>query len=155
MLSVGSTDIRVHLGRSGTRIAPPEETGMQHHHLGASPETVHWGWFDAAQEPVLSIDSGDRITVQSVSGGPGNLPGDGFHVPPELYRIHEQVERKLPGHILTGPIAVRGAVPGDVLGHRIVDVRVRPGCGLLFVRPLSCVNPEVGEEDVRRGRKGW
>ncbi|HEY9568417.1 MAG TPA: acetamidase/formamidase family protein [Thalassobaculum sp.] len=114
---------------------------MQHHHLGASPETVHWGWFDAAQEPVLSIDSGDRITVQSVSGGPGNLPGDGFHVPPELYRIHEQVERKLPGHILTGPIAVRGAVPGDVLEIRILDVRLRQDWGYTFVRPLSGALP--------------
>src|SRR3546814_15384372 len=77
--------------------------------------------------PILSIDSGDRITVQSVSGGPGNLPGDGFHVPPELYRIHEQVERKLPGHILTGPIAVRGAVPGYVL-ERSEERRVGKEC---------------------------
>src|SRR3546814_7034658 len=91
--------------------------------------------------PILSIDSGDRITVQSVSGGPGNLPGDGFHVPPELYRIHEQVERKLPGHILTGPIAVRGAVPGDVLEIRILDVRLRQDWGYTFVRPLSGALP--------------
>jgi acetamidase/formamidase len=40
---------------------------MTHHHLGASPDTVHWGWFDAAMEPVLTIDSGDRITIESVS----------------------------------------------------------------------------------------
>src|SRR3546814_15394987 len=129
MLAVGSTDIRVHLGRSGTRIAPPEETGMQHHHLGASPETVHWGWFDAAQEPVLSIDSGDRITVQSVSGEPGNLPGDGFHVPPEVYPLHEQVERQLQGDILNGPIAMRASVPGDSLESSHPDVRQRAAEG--------------------------
>jgi len=124
---------------------------MQHHHLGAGPDTVHWGWFDAAQEPVVTIDSGDRITVQSVSGGPANLPGDGFHVPPELYRIHERVQRKLPGHILTGPIAVRGAEPGDVLEIRILDIRLRQDWGYTFVRPLAGALPNdfpVGEQMI-------
>lgn len=114
---------------------------MQHHRLSASPETVHWGWFDAALAPVLTIDSGDRITVESVSGGPGNLPGAGFHVPPELYRIHETVQRRLPGHILTGPVAVRGAMPGDVLEIRILDVRLRQDWGYTFVRPLAGALP--------------
>ena len=42
------------------------------------------GWFDAALPPVLTIDSGDRVTIESISGGPKNLPGEGFTVPPEL-----------------------------------------------------------------------
>jgi acetamidase/formamidase len=63
---------------------------------------------------VLTIDSGDRVTVESLSGGPMNLPPVGFTVPPELLRIHRESQRKAPGHILTGPIAVRGAEPGDV-----------------------------------------
>ena len=47
-----------------------------HHHLQSSPETVHWGWFDAALPHVLTIDSGDRVTIESLSGGPANLPRD-------------------------------------------------------------------------------
>lgn len=124
---------------------------MQHHHLGAGPDTVHWGWFDAAQPPVVTIDSGDRITVQSVSGGPANLPGEGFHVPPELYQIHERVQRKLPGHILTGPVAVRGAEPGDVLEVRILDIRLRQDWGYTFVRPLAGALPNdfpTGEQMI-------
>ena len=54
------------------------------HHLPASIETVHWGYFDAALDPVLEIESGDTVNLESVSGGPETLPGDGYHVPPEL-----------------------------------------------------------------------
>lgn len=124
---------------------------MTHHRLAASPETVHWGWFDAALEPVMTIDSGDRVTVETVSGGPANLPGEGFHVPPELLRIHEKSQRRLPGHILTGPIAVRGAQPGDVLEIRILDIRLRQDWGYTFIRPLAGALPNdfaTGEQMI-------
>jgi acetamidase/formamidase len=90
---------------------------------------------------VLTIDSGDRVTVQTVSGGVANLPGEGYHVPPELHRIHQTVERRMPGHILTGPIAVRGAKPGDVLEIRIIDVKLRQDWGYTYVRPLAGALP--------------
>src|SRR6185503_10774668 len=112
-----------------------------HHHLAASVETTHWGWFQSTLKPVLTVDSGDRVTVQTVSGGPANLPGPGFHVPPELLQIHQRSERRLPGHILTGPIHVRGAEPGDVLELRIVDVQLRQDWGYTFVRPLAGALP--------------
>ena len=115
---------------------------MRHHHLASTPDTVHWGWFDAALKPVLTIDSGDRVTVETVSGGPANLPGAGFRVPPELLQIHERCQRRLPGHILTGPIHVRGAEPGDVLEIRILDVRPRQDWGYTFVRPLAGALPD-------------
>lgn len=112
-----------------------------HHHLRSSPSTVHWGWFDAALPPVLEIESGDRITVESLSGGPSNLPGDGFSVPPELLDVHAKSERRMPGHILTGPVAIRGAKPGDVLEVRIIDVRLRQDWGYTYVRPLAGALP--------------
>ncbi len=114
---------------------------MTHHRLAPDVGTVHWGWFDATLEPVLTIESGDRVTVQTVSGGMANLPGPGFHVPPELHRIHARVERRMPGHILTGPIAVRGAKPGDVLEIRILDVQLRQDWGYTYVRPLAGALP--------------
>ena len=46
----------------------------QHHVLPAGPETCHWGFFDAALKPVLTVASGDTVTVDSVSGGPDVLP---------------------------------------------------------------------------------
>ena len=113
-----------------------------HHHLNSSPETVHWGWFDAALPHVLTIASGDRVTIDSLSGGPANLPGEGFDVPPELLQVHAKSQRRLPGHILTGPIEVRGAQPGDVLEVRIIDVQLRQDWGYTFVRPLAGALPD-------------
>jgi acetamidase/formamidase len=115
---------------------------VKHHQLASDVGTVHWGVFDAAREPVLTIESGDRVTVKTVSGGVPNLPGEGYHVPPELHRIHANVEKRTPGHILTGPIAVRGAKPGDVLEIRILDIQLRQDWGYTFVRPLAGALPD-------------
>ena len=110
---------------------------MAHHTLPASPETCHWGYFDASVAPKLTVQSGDTVTIDTVTGAPEVLPPAGFHVPPELYAIHERCERQLPGHILTGPVAVEGAEPGDVLEVRIDAISLRQDWGYNFIRPLS------------------
>ncbi len=115
---------------------------MRHHHLKASVDTCRWGLFDAAFEPVLRVASGDRLTVDTVSGGPDVLPGAGFHVPPELLDMHARLPRHLPGHIITGPVYVEGAEPGDTLEVRILDVRLRQDWGYNFIRPLAGTLPD-------------
>jgi acetamidase/formamidase len=122
---------------------------MAHHHLKASPETTHWGWFDAGMAPVMTIASGDRVTVETVSGAPEDLPGDGYHVPPELFDIHKRSERRMPGHLLTGPIAVEAARPGDVLEIRLLDIKLRQDWGYTKVRPLAGALPEDFDEPDR------
>src|SRR3977135_2638130 len=98
---------------------------MTHHHLRSSPETCHWGFFEAKLKPVLTIASGDEVTSAPVTGGPDVVPDRSkFHVPAELADIHAQNERMVPGHILTGPIAVEGAASGDVLEVDILDVKL-------------------------------
>ena len=121
---------------------------MTTHHLHASVETCHWGQFDATLAPVLHIADGDRVVVDTVSGGPEALPPSGFHVPPELYDIHARSVRYLPGHILTGPVHVDGAEPGDTLEVRIVDVTLRQDWGYNVIRPLAGTLPL--EIDVSR-----
>ncbi len=91
--------------------------------------------------PALTIDSGDRVTVETVSGSPDNLPGPGYHIPPELLEVHRYAPRRSPGHILTGPIAVRGAMPGDVLEVRILDIQLRQDWGYTMMRPLAGALP--------------
>jgi acetamidase/formamidase len=115
---------------------------LTRHRLTASPETVHWGYFDATLPPRLTVASGDTVTIETVTGGPEMLPGAGYHVPPELLDIHARSERMLPGHILTGPVAVEGAAPGDVLEVRIEDVRLRQDWGYNFIRPLAGTLPD-------------
>lgn len=114
---------------------------MTAHHLHASVETCHWGLFDATLPPVLRIKSGERLTVDTVSGGPDVMPPAGFHVPPELREIHERSARYLPGHILTGPVYVADAEPGDTLEVRILDVRLRQDWGYNMIRPLAGTLP--------------
>jgi acetamidase/formamidase len=114
-----------------------------HHHLKADKATCHWGFFDAARKPVLVIDSGDRVTVDTLTGAPDFIPKSGFHVPPELAEVHAGAERFDGGpHILTGPIAVKGARPGQVLEVRILDVKLRQDWGFNIIRPLVGTLPD-------------
>lgn len=109
--------------------------------LNASPETCHWGFFDATCPPAMTIASGDEITINTVSGGPNMLPGDGFYVPPELLELQALGSPSMPGHILTGPVAVTGAKPGDVLQVDILDVELRQDWGYNMIRPLAGTLP--------------
>src|SRR5262249_31409983 len=129
---------------------PPAKTQsarMTHHHLHSSPETCHWGFFEARLKPVLTIDSGDEVTVDTISGGPDVVPDKAqFHVPPELFDVHAKSERMVPGHILTGPVAVNGAEPGDVLEVHILDVKPRQDWGYNLIKPLSGTLPHEFHE---------
>jgi acetamidase/formamidase len=116
---------------------------MAHHHLRSSAATCHWGFFDAALKPVLTVKSGDEVTIETISGGPPQLPDPArFHIPPEMHDVHANCERSLPGHILTGPVAVNGAQPGDVLEVDILEVKLRQDWGYNVVRPLAGILPD-------------
>lgn len=116
---------------------------MTHHQLSATPETVHWGYFDAGLAPVLTARSGDRVTLESISGGPDELPADPrFEIPPEYRTIHARHKPRLGPHILTGPIAIDGALPGDVLEVRILEVDLRQNWAYNQIRPLKGALPE-------------
>ncbi|WP_342362851.1 acetamidase/formamidase family protein [Terrarubrum flagellatum] len=115
---------------------------MAEHHLKSSVETCHWGFFDARLKPVLTIASGDMVVIDTLSGGPDALPPPPFHIPPEIRDVHERVERALPGHILTGPVAIEGAEPGDMLEIHIRDVSLRTDWGYNVIKPLSGTLPD-------------
>ncbi|HEX2553720.1 MAG TPA: acetamidase/formamidase family protein [Microvirga sp.] len=114
---------------------------MPSHRIDAAPETVHWGYFDAALEPVLTVDSGDTVTLSTVSGGPEVMPRD-LAIPPALPAIHAAHKPKLPGHICTGPVAVRGARPGQVLEVRIQAIDLHYDWGYTFSAPQKGALPE-------------
>src|ERR1044071_1322 len=87
-------------------------TRMADHRIDAAPDTVHWGYFDAALKPLITVASGDTVTISTVSGMAGQMPAAPLNVPPALAAIHKSVQQKLPGHICTGPVGVRGAKKG-------------------------------------------
>ena len=116
---------------------------MPEHFIPASPETVRWGQFDAAFPPLLTVQSGETVVLECVSGGPDSLPpaGSGFAVPPALAAIHAAVPRG-PGHIITGPVAIAGAAPGDMLEVRIERIAFGTDWGFCGFRPLAGTLPE-------------
>lgn len=126
----------------GRRRAGETSNVTSHHHLSSTPSTVHWGYLAAALEPVMRIASGDRVTINTVSGIPEAMPDDRFTVRDELRKIHE-LSRRGPGpHILTGPIWIEGAAPGDTLEVRILDIELADDWGWNIMRPLMGTLPE-------------
>lgn len=95
--------------------------------LPASPTTVAWGHYDPAAKPVLTIRSGDRVVMHTlITSTPERLERAGVapaDIEPSLREITAKVTDKGPGgHILTGPIAIAGAEPGDILEVRIEKI---------------------------------
>src|SRR5258705_8594284 len=104
------------------------ETCAQHH-LKPTPKTVAWGYYDASTPPVLRIKSGDTCEIQTLlTSSPARLEGAGVspeQVEQSLRDIYKEVTNKGPGgHILTGPIFIEGAEPGDVLEVRIQTIKL-------------------------------
>ena len=116
---------------------------MATHRVPATPRTVRWGTFDAATPPVLTVASGDTVVLECVSGGPDTLPppGSGLAIPPALAGIHANVPRG-PGHIITGPVAVAGAEPGDMLAVTIDAIEFGADWGFCGFRALAGTLPE-------------
>jgi acetamidase/formamidase len=121
---------------------------MRHHFLKATPETVHWGYWDASLPPVLEIASGDRVTIETVSGEVPHLPKpeSGFVILND-HRAVLDAGRRGPGpHHLTGPIEIVGAEPGDVLEVRVVDIKLRQNWGWNLQLPWMGTLPEDFQE---------
>ena len=86
------------------------------HLLPATLETTQWGWFDNAQAPVLTIDSGDTVVLETMMHSHNQV------VPGRTIEEIKKLRIDHPGrgpHTLTGPIFVTGAVPGDTLKIKI------------------------------------
>src|SRR6202163_4763803 len=116
---------------------------MSHHVVSCRPEHCHWGFFDAALKPIITVASGDTVQVDCVSGGPDILPkGANWEILADHLAIHAGLDKGTGAHILTGPIAVAGAAPGDVLEVEILDVRLRQDWGYNLIRPLAGTLPD-------------
>jgi len=115
---------------------------MASHLLRSSPETCHWGFFDAALPPVMTVRSGDVVTIEAISGAAEVNPPPGFDMLPEHVAVLDALTPRLGPHILTGPVAVEGAMPGDVLEIEIQAVDLRQNWGWNIIRPFRGTLPE-------------
>jgi acetamidase/formamidase len=110
------------------------EAAGKTHVLQSKPDTVHWGFFDGGLPPVLTINSGDRVTIECVSGNPEWMPpaGSGFEPLDDIKLVHEKAKRGSGNHILD--IAMRqdwgfnlfrsygGTLPDEFNYQRIIHV---------------------------------
>ena len=127
----------------------PRGDDPAHHHLHATPATVHWGYFSSALPPVLAVRSGDTITVETLTQHASDDAARMIAGDPDAEAVFawtpqaKGVDRRGAGpmnasiygrgagegfgvHILTGPITVEEARPGDVLEVEMLDIVPRP-----------------------------
>src|SRR5437879_11053144 len=95
----------------------------RHYFLPATPENVRWGWYDPNEKPKLVINSGDTVSIETISHSLGQIkPGVGMD---GIVKLRKENDGGGP-HSITGPIYVSGAEPGDTLEVRILRIVPKP-----------------------------
>jgi acetamidase/formamidase len=168
----GTLASTVALGSLGAASLAQAQTELQrstidHYHIPATDQTVHWGYFSKSLTPLVEVESGDFVTIETVThhayddyermikGDPGvesiyywdhtrkgvNRRGAG---PVDASLFGRGAGEGLGVHICTGPVAVKGAEPGDILEVRILDVQPRP-----------CANPAYKGKSFGSNAAAW
>jgi acetamidase/formamidase len=120
---------------------------MQLHDLPARPDSVHWGYFDNALTPALTVASGDLVRVEAITHHAGDAPD--LLMDDAITDIFAAVTDRGPGpHLLTGPISVTGAAPGDTLVVRILSLEPRLPFGSNFAGHWGQLYRDFGKERV-------
>jgi acetamidase/formamidase len=118
------------------------------HKIRATPETIHWGYFDAAKAPVLKVKSGDLIQAEAVTHHAGDDPD--LLMDAGVKAIFDGVPAadRNPGvHIMTGPIYLEGAKPGDILEVRYLSMTPRCRYGSNLAANWGYLYKEFGEKE--------
>jgi acetamidase/formamidase len=118
------------------------------HTLEAVPGTVHWGYFDPALAPALTIKSGDLIQAEAVTHHAGDDPA--LLMDEKIWRIFRETPEsdRTPGvHIMTGPIYVEDAKPGDILEVRYLTMQPRFRYGSNLAANWGHLYKEFGEKE--------
>jgi acetamidase/formamidase len=111
---------------AATASLAPALSAQTTHTIELAPDNIHWGYYDASLEPVLTIRSGDHVVFENMlARGLERLRLAGFtedRFLPSMLEVEREVTERSGSHPLTGPIYVEGAQAGDVLEVRILDV---------------------------------
>ncbi|WP_206537649.1 acetamidase/formamidase family protein [Ilumatobacter nonamiensis] len=117
--------------------------------MTATPDSCFWGYLDADEQPVLSVDPGETITIEAVTHHSGDAPDllmdDGVRA------IWDGIapETRTPGvHIMTGPIEVRGAKPGDTLRVELLSMTPRMPYGSNCAANWGLFHERFGKERI-------
>ena len=126
----------------------PEVAPTALHALRATPTTVHWGHFDASLAPVLTVRSGDLIQAEAITDHAGDDPDLMMDEAIEALFDGVPPSERHPGpHILTGPIRIEGALPGDMLEVRYLRMQPRCRYGANLAAHWGYLYHELGEKE--------
>lgn len=115
------------------------------HVVRSTPENLSWGWFPLDKEPVLRVEPGASVRIETLTHAGATQDEDpvaylaGLGIPREavlddvlaFWNDREGREREgRSGHLITGPVYVEGAEPGDVLEIEILDIETRVPWGI-------------------------
>ena len=124
------------------------------HVVPSTPENVVWGWYPIDRAPVLTIQSGDTVRIDTLShagttqaeepveylGGFGASPDEVLQDVVDFWRTRPDRPREgRSGHVITGPIYIDGAEAGDMLEVQILSLRTRAPYGINNTGPTSGV----------------
>jgi acetamidase/formamidase len=127
--------------------------------LRSTPETVSWGYIAADLPPVLRVQSGQTVRIDTVSNHGINTQQDPVSYfaaagirPEQVLQDVKDIFSKLRrpegagAHVLTGPVHVEGAQPGDMLEVRILDIEFRVPYGVNSTGPGWGMLPDLLEQ---------
>jgi acetamidase/formamidase len=118
------------------------------HMLRATAETIHWGYFDPATPPVLTVKSGDLIFAEAVTHHAGDAPDLMMdEAIAQIFRDVPESDRNPGVHIMTGPIYIEGAKPGDMLEVRYLQMIPRFQYGSNLAANWGYLYKEFGEKE--------
>src|SRR5437899_65919 len=156
------------LGAVAAQAQPGRVPGtLNHYYVPATDKTVHWGYFSKLLKPLVEVSSGDFVTIDVLTHHANDdaermVKGDpGAEAVFYWDRQRKGVDRRGAGpmqptlfgrgageglgvHICTGPVAVKGAMPGDILEVRIIDLKPRP-----------CANPRYKGKSFGSNAAAW
>jgi acetamidase/formamidase len=119
------------------------------HDLRVTPETCFWGFFDAARPPVLRVRSGDLVRIETLTHQAGDAPDllmdDGVRA---VYDAIPMAERGPGVHVMTGPIHVEGAEPGDTVEIRVLSMEPRLPHGTNIAAWWGHLYEDFGKERI-------
>ena len=117
--------------------------------LIATPDSCFWGYLDAAEQQVMSVDPGETVTIEAVTHHSGDAPD--LLMDDGVKAIWEGIapDTRAPGvHIMTGPIHVRGATPGDTLRVELLSMTPRMPYGSNCAANWGLFHERMGKERI-------
>ena len=151
--AVSASALSVSMSPSAFAASAKPGSGMtSHYYIPASANTVLWGYFSKSAKPVVTVESGDFVTIETLTHHANDdaermVRGDAgaesvFHWDSTKKGVNRRgagpMDAKVGAgggqgvHICTGPVHIKGAEAGDILEVRIIDVTPRPSANPLY-----------------------